>query len=65
LSVALLTTAAVAAGSITAARALRKRFRRAQNHWDRIRRGDHAGKDEAVLDLEADENGVFGLKKGS
>ena len=59
---ALLTTAAVAAGTITAPKAFRKRMKQARDQIEQIRLRERARKNGTVLDLEADENGVFGLK---
>jgi len=61
---ALLATAAVTAGSVTAVKAIRKRLREApdQVHWLRKRRSGR--NDGAVIDLVADESGVYGMRRG-
>ncbi|MEO1040816.1 MAG: hypothetical protein AAFX52_00865 [Pseudomonadota bacterium] len=58
---ALLATAAVAAGSVTAVKAIRKRLRDAPDHIQWLRKRKSGRKDGAVIDLVADESGVYGM----
>ena len=62
---AILATAAVTAGSIKAAEALRKRRRRASENLNWLRKRRSGRTDGAVIDLEVDaETGVYGLRDG-
>ena len=58
---ALLATAAVTAGSVTVAKAIRKRWREAPDHIQWLRKRKSGRQDGAVIDLVADETGVYGM----
>ncbi|MEM1410483.1 MAG: hypothetical protein AAGG79_07055 [Pseudomonadota bacterium] len=64
--VTILTTAALTAGSLRLAKAVRARFRQRSGAEGRLRGHPPGGGDGGVIDLEADaETGVYGLARNS